>query len=138
MSPSDVEAVAALCRQLASEARNWDGFEKRVALAFSDPRHALIVAVDETGKIVAWMHLHETFLVAAEPCLQVLALVVDQECRGRGVGKEMMAFAEKEASARGLPRVYLHSQIKRTDAHKFYEDLGYSQLKTQVVFEKRL
>jgi GNAT superfamily N-acetyltransferase len=63
---------------------------------------------------------------------------VDESRRGRGVGKLMMDFAEGRAASRGLPRLYLHSQVKRTDAHRFYEGLGCSKLKTPIAFEKRL
>jgi GNAT superfamily N-acetyltransferase len=138
MSAADLDSVAALCRQLASEDRSADALAVRVERARADPRHSFSVAVDDDGRVVAWMHLHETYLVASDPCLQVLALVVDEACRGRGVGKLMMEFAERRAASRGLPRLYLHSQVKRTDAHRFYEGLGYSKLKTQIAFEKRL
>jgi GNAT superfamily N-acetyltransferase len=138
MLTSDLGPVTDLCRQLATEGRSLDEMAGRVKLAQADPRHTQVVAVDESKRVVAWMHLHETYLVAAEPCLQVLALVVDESCRGKGVGKLMMDFAERHAASRGLPRVYLHSQVKRTQAHRFYEGLGYTVLKTQVAFEKRL
>ena len=138
MAPADVESVAKLCGQLASEKNTPGDIAKRVELALSDPRHELIAAADEAGRVAAWMHLHATYLVAAEPCLQVLALIVDESDRGQGVGRLMMEFAERRAAELGLPRVYLHSQTKRTGAHRFYEGLGYAQLKTQVVFEKRL
>lgn len=138
MTSADVGAVAELCRQLATEGRSLGEMAARVRLAAADARHSMLVAMDEAGKVVAWMHLHETYLVAAEPCLQVLALIVDKSCRGKGVGKLMMEFAERHAASQGLPRVYLHSQVKREGAHRFYEGLGYIKLKTQIAFEKRL
>jgi GNAT superfamily N-acetyltransferase len=137
MAASDLGAVTGLCAQLVEGERSAGEMAERFAKIAGDSRHLMVVAVDGEDRAVAWMHLHETFLFVAEPCLQVFALVVDESCRGRGVGRLLMAFAEREASERGLKRVYLHSQIARAEAHAFYERLGYAKLKTQHAFEKR-
>lgn len=138
MLAKDLEAVAKLCGQLVEGDRSPEELAARFARTAQDPRHFMIVAVDEGDAPVGWAHIHETFLFISEPCMQVFALVVDEASRGKGVGKFMMDRVEEMARERGLSRVYLRSQAKREQAHAFYERLGYVKIKTQYAFEKKL
>jgi len=52
-------------------------------------------------------------------------VVVDQERRGQGIGGEMMRFAMDYCRGRGCYKLALSSNAKRTDAHAFYERLGF-------------
>ncbi len=45
--------------------------------------------------------------------------------RGRGYGSEMMRWALEHCRERGCGMVQLTSNKKRTDAHRFYERLGF-------------
>ena len=52
-------------------------------------------------------------------------VVVDQNSRGLGIGGEMMRFAMDYCRARGCYKLALSSNAKRTEAHAFYENLGF-------------
>ncbi len=56
---------------------------------------------------------------------QVEAVVVDAPLRRHRVGETMMRWAIAEARRRGCSRVQLTSNKRRTDAHRFYERLGF-------------
>lgn len=47
--------------------------------------------------------------------------------RSRGIGARMMAFCLEEAARRGAGLVQLTSSTARTDAHRFYERLGFAK-----------
>nr|WP_246733656.1 GNAT family N-acetyltransferase [Rhizobium sp. 57MFTsu3.2] len=49
------------------------------------------------------------------------------DMRGQGIGAQMIEFAIAEAKRRGLRLVQLTSNASRTDAHRFYERLGFKQ-----------
>jgi hypothetical protein len=49
-----------------------------------------------------------------------------------------MAQAERVARGEGLSVVRLSSQIHRSRAHVFYENLGYEFLKISKYYEKKL
>ena len=66
----------------------------------------------------------------------VQALVVEQDCRGGGVGKAMMAAAEAWAADRGFTSVALASHISRSGAHAFYQALGYRVEATSHLMRK--
>ncbi|HEV2291905.1 MAG TPA: GNAT family N-acetyltransferase, partial [Gemmatimonadales bacterium] len=85
----------------------------------------------------AVMTLHLTpELHRARPIGRVTALVVDESVRGSGVGAEMMEEAERILREDGAGLLELTSNMRRVDAHRFYERLGYQ--KTSFRFAKEL
>ena len=55
----------------------------------------------------------------------IMALVVDETRRGRGVGATLLAAAETWFAGRGVKRASLTTALHREKAHAFYEHLGY-------------
>ena len=49
------------------------------------------------------------------------------DMRGRGIGAAMIEYAIGEARRRGCRLVQLTSNMARTDAHRFYERLGFAR-----------
>lgn len=47
--------------------------------------------------------------------------------RGRGIGERMMRHAIGEAREKRAKKVRLTSNAVRTDAHRFYERLGFAR-----------
>jgi ribosomal protein S18 acetylase RimI-like enzyme len=47
--------------------------------------------------------------------------------RRRGIGRALIAAAEKDFAQRAIRRVALDTRLAREDAHKFYESLGYER-----------
>jgi GNAT superfamily N-acetyltransferase len=68
---------------------------------------------------------------------EILALVVDENERGNGIGAALLRAAEDWANERDAKRIRVRSNVIRTDAHRFYEREGYAPVKDQRVFEKR-
>ncbi len=54
-------------------------------------------------------------------------MVVSTEMQGRGIGKRIMDFAANEAQSQGCYKMILSSGNARTQAHNFYENLGYKK-----------
>lgn len=99
--------------------------------------HALIVA-ERDGSMIALCHVYARPALDKPPEAVVQALVVDQTRRGGGVGKLMMAAAERWAAERGFDSVALGSHVVRSDAHAFYKALGYECVATSHLFRKAL
>jgi GNAT superfamily N-acetyltransferase len=57
---------------------------------------------------------------------QVEAVRIDAGLRGRGLGTEMMGWVIDESRRRGCSVLQLTSNLKRKDAHRFYERLGFA------------
>lgn len=67
---------------------------------------------------------------------QIEAVRVDASLRGQGTGAALMADAEARARAAGATLMQLTSNASRTDAHRFYERLGYAP--SHIGFKKPL
>lgn len=54
-------------------------------------------------------------------------VAVDQQRRGHGLGRELMAFAEAEARARGLRELRLYTHEAMTENIEWYGRLGWEE-----------
>ena len=54
-------------------------------------------------------------------------VVVDEKHRGKGIGKEMMRYAMDLCRQNDCYKACLSSNLKREDAHGFYESLGFQK-----------
>jgi GNAT superfamily N-acetyltransferase len=61
------------------------------------------------------------------PTGRIAALVVDEACRGRGIGARLVRGLEQWLVAAGAGSVFVNSRLHRVEAHRFYERLGYAQ-----------
>lgn len=103
-----------------------------------DASHAVFVAEDGAGRVIGWAHAYALHFVGSDLRAEVGGLVVDESCRSAGAGKALMARIEDWAREKGLAAVTLRSNVIRQPAHKFYEKLGYTRIKTQHAFRKVL
>ncbi len=67
---------------------------------------------------------------------QIEAVRIHADHRGSGLGAELMRWAIEESRRRGCALVQLTSDVSRTDAHRFYERLGF--LPTHTGFKLKL
>ena len=133
---SDAETIAALTTQLgyAAELATVASRLSRL-LARSDQQ--LLVA-DDGGRAIGWIHMVITEYVEADAFVVIGGLVVDREYRKQGIGRRLLIRAEEWAVQHGCSLVRLSSNVKRIEAHAFYERVGYTNLKTQFAFAKSL
>ena len=92
----------------------------------ADPAHLLLVATDG-AQVVATMQLSLLPGLARRGALraQLEAVRVRRDHRGRGLGAALLGWAVEEARRRDCALVQLTSDRSRTDAHRFYERLGF-------------
>lgn len=57
----------------------------------------------------------------------VEGVAVDPEFQGQGIGKQMMQFATAQCRAAGCYKLSLSTNLKRKEAHAFYESLGFQK-----------
>jgi GNAT superfamily N-acetyltransferase len=109
----------------APEARS--AYEQAFQQVDADASQLLVVATDTSDVVVATMQL--TFIPglsrAGSTRLQVEAVRVRSDQRGNGLGGAMMEWAMQEGRRRGARLVQLTSDRSRTDAHRFYDRLGF-------------
>ncbi|MFD7655817.1 GNAT family N-acetyltransferase [Actinosynnema sp. NPDC059797] len=93
----------------------------------ADPSELLVVAV-RGEEVVGTLQL--SFLPGlsrgAALRAQVEGVRVARSARGGGLGERLVRWALDEARSRGCALVQLTSDKSRTDAHRFYEGLGFA------------
>jgi GNAT superfamily N-acetyltransferase len=110
---------------------------ERLVRLGAQPDEVVLVAERE-GRVVGWIHGAEQHFLEAAPRCELLGLIVDARERGRGLGRRLVAAAEEWAAARGLEQMSVRSNVARAESHAFYERLGYTRVKTQHAYRKRI
>ena len=132
----DAPAVAALVTQLGYEAAPHE-VSDRLARLLAHSAQRFIVA-ERDGRLLGWVHVETADSIETGPYAHIAGLVVDRAHRRQGIGAALMAEAEAWARQQGCALVRLRSSAARTRAHRFYEGLGYANVKTQYSFVKPL
>ena len=93
-----------------------------------DSNHELIVA-EIDGEVIGTLHLMFLPSLSYQGGMraQVESVRVVGRLRGKGMGGEMMKWAIERARGRGCRLMQLTSHKSRTDAHRFYERLGFTK-----------
>lgn len=93
----------------------------------ADPRsHLLVLEVD--GVVVGTLQLNYLPGLSRRGSerAQIEAVRVAEEMRGQGLGRVLVAYAIERARERGCSLVQLTTDLRRQDAHRFYESLGFT------------
>ena len=123
MRLEDAPAVATLSGELGHPASATE-LRGRMAALLDDPDHRLLV-VESEGEVLGWVHVAVRICSTRRRTRELVALVVANTHRGKGLGEALLAEAETWAVERALEKVSLRSREDRRDAHRFYERLGY-------------
>jgi GNAT superfamily N-acetyltransferase len=129
----DAKAVAALSEQLGY-AISTEDTAVQISMINKSETDAAYVAVD--GKVViGWIHIFYALRLESQAFCEVAGLVVDKHCRGIGIGNMLLKKAIDWGNSKTCKRLVVRSNAKRNDAHKFYANLGFKEIKQQKVFE---
>jgi len=132
----DARSVATLATQLGYPSSEAQLAERIPHVLGLDDAAAMVA--EDAGAVVAWIHVELRRTLVADQEAQVMALVVDERCRGRGIGAALMSEAERWARERGAVKLRVGSRTTREGAHRFYEREGYALAKTSHWFQKDL
>ncbi|MEU2727207.1 GNAT family N-acetyltransferase [Streptomyces griseoviridis] len=132
VTPDDVPAVVAMLADDPLGARRESPDDLTPYLAAlerlsADPNQHLVVAVRE-GRVVGTLQL--TIIPglsrrgAVRSIIEAVRIHADE--RGSGLGTRLMEWAVDESRRQGCQLVQLTSDASRTDAHRFYERLGFT------------
>ena len=123
---NDAAALAQLMCELGYETTKSE-MQMRLERITADERYRTFVAVHDgevcgmIGTFTSLSYEHN------DPGGRILALVTLRTLRRHGIGRVLIATAEKDFAQRGIRRVALNTRLAREDAHKFYESLGYER-----------
>lgn len=123
---SDAPQLAALMCELGYETAG-DEMSARLKAILPDARYSTFVArigQELCGMIGTLTHMSQEHNDLSG---KIIALVVSKKHRRSGVGRALIAAAEKDFARRNVTRVTLTTRFEREEAHRFYEEIGYSR-----------
>jgi GNAT superfamily N-acetyltransferase len=137
--PADIPAVLALYAQPSLDDGKVldDDAAQQVYVQFSRyPNYRLFVAIKDGAVVGSYALLVMHNLAhCGTPSAIAEDVVVARASQGQGIGRQMMAHALSEARSAGCYKLALSSNRKRTQAHAFYESLGFVQHGLSFVIE---
>ena len=135
---ADLEDLADIVRMLADDflGQTRERFENPLPDSYvaafreieADKNNELIVA-EIDGRVVGTLQITFTPSISFQGARRatVESLRVDDACRGKSIGREMMLWAIERAKERGCISMQLTTNADRVDAHRFYERLGFDR-----------
>lgn len=110
-----IKAPVADCRRVLQEMQK-------------NPNYTLYVAEDD-GAVVGttFVAVLPAFAHHLRPFGVIEYVVVDENVRSKGIGKQLMEACLAKAKEAGCYKVMLASSKQRTRAHKFYRSLGFQE-----------
>ena len=131
---NDSFAISSLSGQLGYESEVMS-IEKRISGILKNPDHCIFVA-EQNGIIIGWIHGLYSIRVESDAFIEIGGLIVDENKRRRGVGKQLVETVSLWAKSFNCSNIRVRCNIKRVESHKFYESIGFSLNKEQKVFDK--
>lgn len=135
--PGDAPAISALLRQLGYD-QTPARLAEKIAAGSVTP---LAVVAESGGNVVGFMSLHIIdWLHRPDPSARLSALVIDAAYRRSGIGRALVALAERMALDRGCTSIELTSNLRRKadGTYDFYASLGYRPAQETTYFRKPL
>ena len=136
MQKEDSLQVRELLQQLGYAVSTEELMLRFDRIAADSRNCALLVAKTQRGDVVGWIELNIQTHLCSGLSAQICGLVVSDKQRGRGVGSALLESAEVWAQKRSALEIWLRTNIKRKDAHRFYERAGYKNTKTSLKYVK--
>jgi GNAT superfamily N-acetyltransferase len=137
VTSADAAAVAALSSQLGYPV-SPEAVAARLERLLGRDDQLVLAAIADDGVLAGWIHAADQDLVESERRCEILGLVVDRRRRRAGIGRRLVAEAERWAACRGLRQMSVRSNVAREESHPFYEAQEYVRVKTQQVYRKAI
>ncbi len=132
ITSTDAEEVNILSRQLGYPLTIGQTSQNIDAIRNSKD-HIAFAAVNES-RIVGWIGAAHSIMLEVMPCCEINGLVIDENYRGKGIGKLLIEKVKEWAKARELNKLSLRCNVKRITTHEFYKHMGFTALKQQTNF----
>jgi N-acetylglutamate synthase-like GNAT family acetyltransferase len=137
----DTSAIRELYRQLVRPVAPdvaVDVRADRIEQIRSDPHNFLWVLEAEDGVVgTAFVTLCLDPMYHQQPYAVLENFVIDERCRGKGYGPELMRYAVDFCYRTDCSKIMLQSHSSRSQAHAFFEAQGFSAEKKKAFVKYR-
>ncbi len=135
-SLADAAAVSRLASEWGYPSPEAVVLERLERLIASSEHIALVAHVDKV--VAGWATGEVRLSIGADPRVEITGLVVSAASRRLGIGRLLVTHLEDWSLEKKIHDLFLRSNVARSEAHPFYERLGYERTKTQHSYKKVL
>ncbi len=122
---TDAAALQSLYCQLVDDV-NVNVTESQIQMVAEGARTRLYVCEVDGGVCgTVLVSLCADVMYADQPFAVIENLVVDHRCRGHGIGQALLHEVEQYCLSGNCSKMMLLSSASRTDAHSFFERVGF-------------
>lgn len=132
MTVNDAKTVNTLSKQLGYLLSIEQTLQNINAVLQSKDHTAFVAQYG--NEVVGWVGASQAIMIEVMPHCEINGLVIDQLYRGMGIGKLLIDRIKQWAKEKNNNKIGLRCNIKRTEAHLFYEHLGFVEIKQQKNF----
>lgn len=135
-SESDFQNLHVLTKSLGYTV-DLGRFTTQLQQLLKDNDHQIYVAVAD-GKLVGYIHCMLATRLTSLPFVEIVALVVSPDNQNKGIGTKLVSKVSEWAKKMECTKLRVRCNTKRENAHQFYNNLGFTSSKQQLVFGKSL
>jgi GNAT superfamily N-acetyltransferase len=130
----DIDDIVFLMGELGYPT-SYEDMKLRFMNISSDSSYCTLIA-DVKGKVVGLAGLHKSYMYEKTGInVSIIALVVQSDFRGKGIGRHLLLDAENWAKNQGAISMSLNSgnRSEREKAHLFYQRFGFTPKSTGFI-----
>lgn len=132
----DSEFITGLSYQLGYKTTT-ENIQERLTEIITNQDHCFYV-VEDNEIVIGWIHAFKTLRVESESSVEIGGMVVKENYRSKGIGKALIEKIIEWSLNKGLFRMRVRCNSVRLETHKFYEKLGFIEIKEQRIFDKKI
>ncbi|MCY9761638.1 GNAT family N-acetyltransferase [Paenibacillus alvei] len=129
VAQTQLDELAELYTELDQSETNVERLKERFTALQSNPDYTFLGAVDNSGKLVGSVMGIRCYDLTGQcrPFMVLENMIVSKSHHRKGIGQILVEAIEKIAIESDCRSVVLLSSAWRTDAHQFYEKLGFTK-----------
>ena len=133
---NDAPSIRSICENDLVYACSEELVRQRLANLNNERERVFVAILD--NEIAGFIHVEKYELLYFQSMANILGIAVKSNCRRKGIGRGLLNAAEDWARSQGITMMRLNSGGSRKEAHTFYRNAGYDDVKEQLRFIKKL
>jgi PhnO protein len=133
----DVDRIFSFICHLEETSFDFKSFKERYMENLDGTGHIYLVAANTNDECIGFISCHgQTVLHQEEVVHEIQEIYVAKNHRDQGIGKSLFAALEEKLKTAGCRTLEVTTNVKRSDARRFYSKFGFVQ--THVKFVKEI
>jgi len=133
----DAPQISALLHQLGYPDTK-QAVKRRLEMLGGQADTIILVAEDDDRQLSGCIQVVIANRLAEGQYGEIASLVVAEDERGRGVGRQLVDSAADWLTGQGLSRMSVRCNAIRKQTHRFCAHLGFRETKSQKIFDRNL